>query len=220
MPIPSNYQPPVILSAKERAFEQVQQWIIDGTLKPGEKINDVELAKAIGISRTPVREALQLLGMQGFVSMKPGVATTVNESDPKDIDKLLPPLAALESLAAELAAPIIEPSDIAALRSLNTDFAAAIHAGNAYPALRIDEQIHDLIVKVCHNGYIETTTTMLQAHVRRLFYQRAIVLTKESITEHNALIDALAAHDAETAAHIAKNNWLRPIQCAEMDHSL
>ena len=76
----------------------------------------MELAKAIGTSRTPVREALQMLSIQGFVSMKPGVATTINDTDPSDITKLFPPLAALEGLAAEMAAPLLEAQDLAALR--------------------------------------------------------------------------------------------------------
>ena len=73
MPIPQNYSAPVKLSAKDRAYNQIQEWIVDGTLVPNEKINDAQLANALGISRTPVREALQLLALQGLVAMKPGV---------------------------------------------------------------------------------------------------------------------------------------------------
>jgi DNA-binding GntR family transcriptional regulator len=103
MPIPSDHSKPVRQSAKESAFNQLQQWIIDGTLLPGEKLNDNEIAKALGISRTPVRESLQLLEVQGFVKMYPGKATQVTEVEKESINDLLPPLAVLQALAAELA---------------------------------------------------------------------------------------------------------------------
>lgn len=211
MPIPSNYSAPVFLSAKDRAFQQIQEWIIDGTLQPGEKINDMELAKAIGVSRTPVREALQMLSIQGFVAMKPGVATTISETDSNDISKLFPPLAALEGLAAELAAPIIEGETLAELRALNADFAEAIRAGDGFAALKVDEQFHARIVGVCDNRYLENAITPMQAHVRRLSFRQAVILTEESVEEHVQLIDALERRDVAEAFRIAKANWLRPM---------
>ena len=90
MPIPTDHAKPLRISAKENAFNQLQQWIIDGTLHPGEKLNDTELAGALGVSRTPIRESLQLLEVQGFVKMYPGKATQVTEVDKESITDLLP----------------------------------------------------------------------------------------------------------------------------------
>ena len=212
MPIPANYAAPVYLSAKDRAFQQIQEWIIDGTFQPGEKINDTELAKAIGVSRTPVREALQMLSLHGFVSMKPGVATTICDTEPGEITKLFPPLAALEGIAAELAAPVIQAEDLAALRALNEQFAAAIHSGDTFTALKVDEQLHDRIVRLCDNRYLENAIAPMQAHVRHLFFQQAVILTEKSIHEHTQLIEALERHDVDEASRVARANWLRPIQ--------
>ena len=99
MPVPTNHSKPVRTSAKESAYSQLEQWIIDGTLQPGEKLTDIELAQALNLSRTPIREALQLLEMVGFVKMYPGKATTVTEVLKEDINHLLPPLAVLQALA-------------------------------------------------------------------------------------------------------------------------
>ena len=77
MPIPTNFAVPGRISAKDRSFSQIQRWIIDGTLQPGEKLNDADLAGALGVSRTPIREALQLLEGQGLVEMHPGKDTRV-----------------------------------------------------------------------------------------------------------------------------------------------
>src|SRR4051794_24248136 len=119
MPIPSDHSQPIRKSAKENAFSQLQKWIIDGTLLPGEKLNDIELAKALGVSRTPIRESLQLLEVQGFVKMFPGKATQVTEVEKESIKDLLPPLAALQALAAELAIPHLTDNIISLLESTN-----------------------------------------------------------------------------------------------------
>src|SRR5699024_11501521 len=81
MPTPKNFYKLSRTSIKENVFKQLQQRIIDGTFQPGETINDKELADALGVSRTPVREALQLLEVQDFVKMYPGRATQVTRSE-------------------------------------------------------------------------------------------------------------------------------------------
>ncbi|MDY7046863.1 GntR family transcriptional regulator, partial [Virgibacillus sp. M23] len=65
MPVPKNFSSPVRMTAKERALSQIQRWIIDGTLQPGEKLIDAELAESLAVSRTPISEAFQLLEVQG-----------------------------------------------------------------------------------------------------------------------------------------------------------
>ncbi len=211
MPIPSNFLTPNRLSAKERAFKQIQEWIIDGTLQSKEKLNDAELAQALGVSRTPIREALQLLSFQGFVEMQPGVATQVTAVNKEDISKILPPLAVLQALAAELATPIIDQQTINLLLNINIEFSRAIEEGNYYSALKLDEQFHKGIVEVIENPYISNTISMLQAHVRRLFFHKSIILTRDSVGEHESILHAFENKDKDTAANIARNNWLRPI---------
>lgn len=212
MPVPADYQAEKRLSAKERAFQQIQEWIIDGTMRPGEKLNDADLAAAIHVSRTPVREALQILSQQGFVTMKPGSCTFVNESDPDDLCNLLPPLAALQALACETAAAKALPETVYQhLEALNREFAEALAQGDGYAALKKDEQFHKVIVDSCENPYLSNITQMLQAHVRKLFFQKAIVLKPESVREHGRILQAMRAGETEEARKIAKENWLRSV---------
>jgi DNA-binding GntR family transcriptional regulator len=211
MPIPSDFLTPNRLSAKERAFNQIQEWIIDGTLQPKEKLNDAELAQALGVSRTPVREALQLLNVQGFVEMQPGVATQVTTVNKDDISKILPPLAVLQALASELATPVINNQSIDSLRDINVKFTNAIKEGDYYSALKLDELFHKSIVDITHNPYITNTISMLQAHVRRLFFHKSIILTTDSVEEHEAILQAFECRNKEAASNIARKNWLRPI---------
>lgn len=211
MPIPINHEKPTRKSAKDTAYNQIQQWIIDGTLLPGEKINDTELAKALGISRTPVRESLQLLEAQGFVKMFPGKATQVTEVDRSSIKELLPPLAALQSLAAELAVENLTEETIQLLESTNSRFAEAIKAKNYYSALKIDEQFHDIIVDTANNKYIKDIIESLQAHVRRLFFHNSIILTDQSIEDHNNIILNLKEGNIEQLKATINENWVRTI---------
>jgi DNA-binding GntR family transcriptional regulator len=211
MPIPTDHAKPIRITAKENAFNQLQQWIIDGTLHAGEKLNDTELAAALGLSRTPIRESLQLLEVQGFVKMYPGKATQVTEVDKNSITELLPPLAALQALSAELAIPHLTDEAIALLERTNDSFAEAVHTKDYFSALKIDEEFHQIVVDIANNSYILSMVASLQAHVRRLFFHNSIVLTEQSIEEHRKIIQLLKERDALSVSSTMRNNWLRAI---------
>lgn len=212
MPIPVNHAKPVRTTAKLHAFNQLQQWIIDGTLQPQEKLNDIELAKALGVSRTPIRESLQLLESQGFVSMQPGRATQVTAVETEDINNLLPPLAVLQALAVELAIPNIDEATLQLLEEKNKQFAEALYAKEFTTALKVDEEFHQIIVDSANNPYIHSMVEMLQAHVRRLFYYEKIILREYSIKQHAEIIKLLREKDAQKLAETMRSNWIYTIE--------
>jgi len=212
MPIPVNHTKPVRTTAKLHAFNQLQQWIIDGTLQPDEKLNDIELAQALGVSRTPIRESLQLLESQGFVTMQPGRATQVTPVEKEDINNLLPPLAALQSLAAELASPNMDEEILSLLEEKNREFAEALQAKEFTTALRVDEEFHQLIVDTANNPYIHSMVEMLQAHVRRLFYYEKIVLREYSVEQHENLIRAFREKNTKELSEVMRANWIYTIE--------
>lgn len=214
MPIPKSYSSPVRMTAKERVFSQIQRWIIDGTLQPGEKLVDAELAEALGVSRTPVREALQLLEVQGLVEMHPGRDTRVQTVEKDDILKMYATLAALHSLAAETAATHISAEQIEQLKGLNADFSAAIKQGQPYQAMELDEQFHNLIVDASDNAYVASFSASLQIHIRRfkyVFLAQPVSATAASAEEHARIIEAFEKKDAALAASVMKQNLLRPM---------
>ncbi|WP_419960167.1 GntR family transcriptional regulator [Psychrobacillus sp. BM2] len=212
MPIPVNHTKPVRTTAKLHAFNQLQQWIIDGTLQPDEKLNDIELAQALGVSRTPIRESLQLLESQGFVTMQPGRATQVTPVEKEDINNLLPPLAVLQALAAELACPNMDEEALSLLEEKNREFSEALQAKEFTTALRVDEEFHQLIVDTASNPYIHSMVEMLQAHVRRLFYYEKIVLREYSVEQHDNLIRAFREKNIKELAEIMRANWIYTIE--------
>ncbi|MCM3271226.1 GntR family transcriptional regulator [Paenibacillus elgii] len=215
MPIPGNFSTPIRLSAKERALSEIQRWIIDGTLHPGEKLLDADLAEALGVSRTPVREALQLLEAQGLVELHPGKETRVKLIEMDDILKLYPTLASLHALAAEQAAPLVLPGHIEQLKELNARFSDAIAVGQPFQAMEWDEQFHNLIVDIADNPYIASFGASLQIHIRRfkyVFLKQPVAATQASVQEHAAAIQALEKREPEAAAAMMKQNLLRPMR--------
>lgn len=215
MPVPKNFVSPVRMSAKERAFSQIQRWIIDGTLQPGEKLIDAELAESLGVSRTPIREAFQLLEVQGLVSTHPGKETKVTEIEKEDIFKMYSTMAVLQALAAEVTAKNIVPDQIEQLRAINLDFANSIKSGQAYQAMEADEQFHNLIVELSDNPYIASFSASLQIHIRRfkyVFLKQPNTATHTSVEEHAQIISAFEKNDGELAHTLMKQNFIRPMQ--------
>ncbi|GGA17303.1 GntR family transcriptional regulator [Paenibacillus marchantiophytorum] len=214
MPVPVNFSTPIRLSAKERAFSQIQRWIIEGTLHPGEKLIDADLAESLAVSRTPIREAFQLLEVQGLVVMQPGKETRVTNIEKKDILKMYPTLAALHALAAEYAAAHIVPQQIEKLKTLNLQFREAIQNGEPYQAMELDEQFHQAIIEAADNNYVAAFSSSLQIHIRRfkyVFLKQPVTGTLTSVEEHTAIIQALENGDANAAAAEMKQNFIRPM---------
>ena len=112
MPIPQQKEAVSRTTAKERIYHTLRQWIIDGTLEPGERLNDVELAQHFAVSRTPVREALQLLKEQRLVSIVPSSGTYVAPIDDQDMRHVYQLLVALQSLAMELCIQTVTPEQL------------------------------------------------------------------------------------------------------------
>lgn len=211
MPIPVNHSKPVRVSAKESAYLQLQQWIIDGTLQPEEKLIDTDLAQALNLSRTPIREALQLLEVQGFVEMFPGKATRVTNVKKGDLKDLLPPLAVLQALSAELAIPNLDQDIFTLLEETNQRFIEAIQSQDGFSALKIDQEFHQIIVDAANNPYIYSILGSLQSHVRRQFFHHSLMLTRSSYDEHVEIIQTLKEKNPEKVTHLMKSNWVRTI---------
>ena len=113
MPIPKTDRALQRKSAKDLVYETLCDWIIRGEMMPGEKLLDTELAAYFNVSRTPVREALQMLETQKLIKVTPGRATTVAGVDKNDIEKCYRPLAEIQGLAARLAAPRLTEAQLA-----------------------------------------------------------------------------------------------------------
>lgn len=215
MPIPKNYTSSIRLTAKEKAFRQLQSWIIDGTLEPGEKLYDAEIAEAIGVSRTPVREAFQLLEVQGFIETFRGRDTRVTSVSKEDVQTIYLPLASLQALAAKLAASTITEEQIATLKDINAKYKQAIYDKDVTKTVEMDGNFHTFILEIVENPYITNFTSVLQLHIQRLefvFFKQEHIPKEESIIEHESIIQAFENKDSKRASEIMEQNWLRPMK--------
>jgi DNA-binding GntR family transcriptional regulator len=211
MPVPTETVPINRRSARHEVLDHIRRWIEEGILEPGEVIKDAEIAEQLGVSRTPVREALQILEQHGAVEMLPGRMTRVTNVTPEDVALLYAPLAILHGLAAELGTPHATEGDIAAMTECNERLKAAVGARKAVDAREADREFHEVILRLAGNPYLESAIEPLQIHARRLetLYFRDSAPGMRSYEEHKRIIGAVGKGDAQTAAELTRQNFTR-----------
>jgi len=197
------------LSLRESVYRFLLEAIVSGELQPGQRIRDTDLAAQFGVSRTPVREALQRLEDEGLVEMLSGALTRVVPLDMQAAQDAFPVVAVLHALATRLAVGQLTEDDIAALHQANDHFLQAIATSNVTDALQADDLFHALFVRVAHNDEIQRTLKRLMPKVRRLEYARFRSLAGQtSVLQHQAIITACEQGSAELAATLVEQNWL------------
>lgn len=208
MPIPAGAPRPTRALLRDEAYAALREAIIDGTLEPGERLNDVELGRWLGFSRTPIREALGRLAQAGLVQTAPGRATFVSPIDLRETRAAQSVAAALHELVVREAVPNLTSSDLDAMRAANRRFAAALDAGDADAALQADDDFHDVAVSASANqvaaGVLEQVTAVLR-RVERLRF--ASLDGRGSIELHDEIIRCCAEGDADGAAAAARATW-------------
>lgn len=120
-----NYKP-----LRDVVFESLRKAIVEGSLKPGQRLMEVQLAEQLGVSRTPVREAIRKLELEGFVIMLPRKGAYVADMSVKDIIDVLEVRSALEGLAANLAAERMDEKEVENLKEISESLNVAMEGGN------------------------------------------------------------------------------------------
>ena len=208
MPVPSSSVPLRTTLLRDSVHDRVRDAIVDGTLAPGEVVRDTELATWLGVSRTPVREALLRLGGTGLVRAAPGRSTVVAEIDLAEVREAHAVVATMHRLAVAEAVARLTPADLDRMREANARFAAAIDAHDTDAAVAADDDFHAVAVVASANRALATVLDQFGPVVRRLERLRfASVAGVGSIDLHDRLVAACAAGDAEAAAAVAFSTW-------------
>src|SRR3954452_1877104 len=139
---------------RERAYATLRDAIVDGTLAPGERLRDQELCSWLGLSRTPVREAIGRLEQDGLVETAPQRFTRVAPLDRRAARDAVPVVASVHPLAAELATPRLVADDFAAMAAAHERFAHALSSGDVDAALAADDAFHGVFVTASANSEI------------------------------------------------------------------
>jgi DNA-binding GntR family transcriptional regulator len=209
MPVPKTQAQPSRSLLRDEAYARIRDAILDGTLEPGEQLRDTELSAWLGLSRTPIREALARLEEYGLVESEPNRYTRVAPLDRRDAQDAFEVVAALHALAATLAVPRVAEGELEAMRSANTDFEAALGRGDVDRALATDDCFHAVLVKASANREIARSLERLTPRVRRLERARfASLAGRRSVPQHERIIDLCTAGDVEAAADAVRDNWL------------
>ena len=208
MPVPAAPAPLRTALLRESVHDRLRDAIVDGTLAPGEVVRDTELATWLGVSRTPVREALLRLGETGLVRSAPGRSTVVAEIDLAEVREAHAVVVAMHRLAVAEAVARLTDDDVERMRVANRRFAAAIEAHDTDAALTADDDFHRVAVEVSGNRALATVLDQLAPVVRRLERRRfASHAGEQSVALHERLVEACAGRDAQAAADVAFRTW-------------
>lgn len=207
MPIPQD-APRVDRSLlRDDVFRRLRDAIVDGTFLPGEQLKDAELAEWLGVSRTPVREALLRLGTSGLVVAVPGRSTTVSAIDEKAVRDARDVVGAMHALAVGDAAGRLPADEIERMRAANRRFEKALADGDTACALEADEELHRIPVEWVGNHAIEAVLDHFAPVVRRAERIRFAAGGADSVATHDRLIDLLESGDVAGASAVTYETW-------------
>lgn len=193
---------------RDQAYRILRDAIVSGDLAPGAVIRDTELAERVGLSRTPVREALSRLADDGLVETKPHSWTRVTPLLLREVRDAVVVVRAMHELAVRLAVPVMTERHHDRMRAANKRFAAALEKDDVQAAVDADDALHDVPVTVSGNKVLAATIERQLPIIRRLERLRfGSLLGRRSITWHDQLIDACEDGDVETAVAITSRIW-------------
>ncbi len=189
-------------------FENLREAILDGRLKPGQRLMEIQLAEQMGVSRTPVRESIRKLELEGLVVMIPRKGAYVSNMSLKDVIEVLEIRASLEGLAAYLAAERITDEDLIKLEKIADDFSQSKDDYDLETLLRKDVEFHECIFKATNNKKLHQLITSLweQVYRFRFMYISDYESTVNIDKEHRLILDALKSRDSELAKKYAKEH--------------
>ena len=212
---------------REIVFETLREAILSGKLEPGERLMEIQLAEEMGVSRTPVREAIRKLELEGFVAMIPRKGAYVAGISQKDVTDVFEVRAALEALAAGLAAERATDEEIENLDRSLLAYSAQTNKQDIIGIVESDTDFHDLLYKCSRNERLQSMITLLREIIQRV---RTVSLSqpgrsKDAVEEHRQIVDAIAERNVELAQHLARehiynaeNSMLNSLKGASSKH--
>ncbi|MGW0830180.1 GntR family transcriptional regulator [Streptomyces prunicolor] len=193
---------------RDRAYEALRDAIVAGEIEPGAVVRDVELAERLGLSRAPVREAFSRLVDEGLLESKPQSYTRVTPVVAADVRDAAAVVGALHELVTRVAVPLLREVDVDVMRAANDRFAAAVAAGDVDAALRADDELHDVPVRVSGNRAAAATVARYTPLIRRLERRRfGEGGSCRSAGLHERLIEACADGDVDDAVRVTAEIW-------------
>ena len=193
---------------RDVVFENLREAIVEGKLSPGKRLMEIQLAEQLGVSRTPVREAIRKLELEGLVVMIPRKGAYVSNMSLKEVVEVLEIRASLEGLAAYLAAERISDEDLIKLEKIADDFSQGKDEYDLETLLKKDVEFHECIFKATNNKKLHQLINSLweQVYRFRFMYISDYESTKNIDKEHKLILQALKSRDSQLAKQYAKEH--------------
>lgn len=213
MPIPEKRPKVRRTSIRDELYPTLLEWITTGELAPGETLNDRQLAEALGVSRTPVREALQRLKDEGWVETEANRWTRVAPIDRTSTANLYDIISALEALAIKSAGPKLTTRDLEYLESTKTRLAAALAEHDQQSAWLADEAFHNVFVEKSGNEELQKIVGQVRSKLRRIeiAYFAGSSTAAVSVEDHERVVEALGRRSYDEAADAVARNWAQAL---------
>jgi len=209
MPIPAKTKQLNRSLMRDEVYNTLLQWILEGELRPGEKLLDTALAENLGVSRTPVREALKRLEDKELVQAAANRWTRVTPITIDAAEQIYPIIWTLEELAVSLALTRLTTDDLARMQRANADLDEALRSRDPVGASKADAGFHDVYIRRSQNPYLIGILEDLKIKHRRLevIYFEGTMCASDSVMEHRRILAALKRQDLERARECIRSNW-------------
>ena len=194
------------LPLREVVFHTLRKAIIQGELQPGERLMEVTLANKLGVSRTPVREAIRMLELEGLVVMIPRKGAEVAKITVRDLKDALEVRMAIDSLSVKLACERLDENDKTEIKQACVAFREAVKSKNVQAIVEGDERFHNTIYRASKNQKLITIAMNLREQVYRFEYVKDFSYHENLIREHDQITEAILKGDVETAQKIMKEH--------------
>ncbi|MEH0515525.1 GntR family transcriptional regulator [Streptomyces sp. B21-079] len=191
---------------RDRVHEALLELITTRALQPGRHLVESELAGRLGVSRQPVREALQRLSTEGWVDLRPAQGAFVHEPTEEEADQLLTVRTLLEAEAARLAAAHADESGIAALNEIVARGVLAVTEDDMDAAVALNARFHAKVIELAGNAVLAELAAQVARRVRWYYTPIARQRGHRSWVEHRDLIAAIAAHDEQRATRLMREH--------------
>lgn len=199
------------LSLHDAIVARVRDMIIEGELAPGTRIHEGNLGTRLGVSRTPLREALKFLASEGLVELSPGRGAVVRQFSHKDVHDSLVVLGSLESLAGRLACENATDDEIQEVRQLHDHMMGMYAKRDRLPYFKINQNIHSAILRLSKNEALAYVHGILQARLRRIRYigNEGPEKWAGAVAEHEEMIAALETRDADRLSRVLSSHMMK-----------
>jgi DNA-binding GntR family transcriptional regulator len=194
---------------RQSVYDALIDLIVGGELRPGQHMVETDLARQLGVSRQPIREALHRMEAEGWVDLRPSQGAFVHVPTDSEVDELLDVRALLEAETARLAARASSPAQVARLREISREGKAAAAADDFGEAVTVNSLFHAEIAAIGGNAVLAELADIVGRRVQ--WYYRLVAPERGpgSWTEHDELIGAIEENDADRAESLARKHTER-----------